>query len=80
MSAGVGLLAAAGTHQAGIEAPRAVVAVLLRLQTTPGTAPLPAEPPIGGVVWTVVIPALLLIGSVLATWALYRRFAREDGE
>jgi hypothetical protein len=50
------------------------------LQTTPGMAPLPAEPPIGGVIWTVVIPALLLIGSFLATFFLYKRFAKEEGE
>ena len=50
------------------------------LQTTPGMAPLPAEPPIGGVIWTVVIPALLLIGSFLATFFLYKRFAKEEGK
>jgi hypothetical protein len=48
------------------------------LQTTPGMAPLPADPPIGGPVWTVVIPALLLIGSFLATFLLYKRFAKEE--
>jgi hypothetical protein len=72
--------ALAGWVGAGPDAPLAGFAVVLRLQDTRATAPLPAEPPIGGIVWTVVIPALLLIGSVLATWALYRRFAREDGE
>ena len=50
------------------------------LQTTPGMAPLPAEPPIGGAIWTVVIPALLLIGSFLATFLLYKRFSKEEGE
>jgi hypothetical protein len=49
------------------------------LQSAEGMAPLPAEPPIGGVAWTVVIPAILLVGSFLATFLLYRRFAREDG-
>ena len=48
-------------------------------QAADGMAPLPAEPPIGGVVWTVVIPAILLVGSFLATFFLYRRFAREEG-
>jgi hypothetical protein len=43
-----------------------------------GLPPLPAEPPIGGALWTVVIPALLLIGSFLGTYLLYRRFAREE--
>ena len=50
------------------------------LQTTPGMAPLPADPPIGGAIWTVVIPAILLIGSFLATFLLYKRFAKEEGE
>ncbi len=48
------------------------------LQNTPGTAPLPAEPPIGGPVWTVVIPAVLLVGAFLATYLLYKRFSREE--
>jgi len=43
-------------------------------------APLPAEPPIGGMVWTVVIPAVLLLGSFLGTYLLYRRFSRVEGE
>jgi hypothetical protein len=43
-----------------------------------GLPPLPAEPPIGGALWTVAIPALLLIGSFLGTYLLYRRFASEE--
>jgi hypothetical protein len=43
-----------------------------------GLPPLPAEPPIGGVLWTLVIPALLLVGSFLGTYLLYKRFAREE--
>jgi hypothetical protein len=42
-------------------------------------APLPADPPIGGLVWTVLIPAILLVGSFLATYLLYRRFSNEEG-
>jgi uncharacterized protein YneF (UPF0154 family) len=42
--------------------------------------PLPAAPPIGGILWTVVIPAALLLGAFLGTWLLYRRFAREGDE
>lgn len=42
-----------------------------------GMAPLRAEPPIGGPFWTVVIPAMLLTGSFLGTYLLYKRFARE---
>jgi hypothetical protein len=60
----------------------AVMAVVLgvSLQATPGMAPLPADPPIGGAIWTVVIPALLFLGSLLGTYLLYRRFAKEEGE
>ena len=42
-------------------------------------ARLPADPPIGGFIWTVIIPAALLVGSFLATYLLYRRFSKEDG-
>jgi hypothetical protein len=55
-------------------------AVGAALQTTPGMAPLPADPPIGGPIWTVVIPAVLFCGSLLGTYLLYRRFAGEEGE
>ena len=41
--------------------------------------PLGVAPPIGGVLWTVVIPALLFVGSFLGTYLLYRRFSREEG-
>ncbi len=58
----------------------ALFSILHFAQGTPGTAPLPAQPPIGGAVWTVVVPAVLLIGSFLATYLLYRRFARKEGE
>jgi len=59
-----------------------VVAGILEagFQATPGMAPLPAEPPIGGAIWTVVVPALLLFGSCLGTYLLYKRFAKEEGE
>lgn len=40
--------------------------------------PLGVAPPIGGIIWTVVIPAILLIGSFLATYLLYRRFSGEE--
>lgn len=49
------------------------------VQAAEAMAPLPAEPPIGGAVWTVVIPAVLLLGSFLGTYLLYRRFSREGG-
>jgi hypothetical protein len=40
-------------------------------------APVPVDPPIGGLVWTVLIPTILLVGSFVATFLLYRRFAGE---
>jgi hypothetical protein len=39
--------------------------------------PLPATPPIGGFIWTVVIPAALFVGSFLGTYLLYRRFSKD---
>ena len=38
--------------------------------------PIPAEPPIGGPFWSVVVPAALLAVAFIATWLLYRRFSR----
>ena len=38
---------------------------------------LTADPPIGGFLWSVVVPALLLLVAAGATWALYRRFEKE---
>ncbi len=43
-----------------------------------GQPPLPAGPPIGGPIWTIVVPAALLIVSIWGTWMLYRHFAREE--
>ncbi len=39
--------------------------------------PIPAEPPIGGVFWSVVVPAAMLAVAFVATWLLYRRFSSE---
>ena len=39
----------------------------------PTTWRLPA-----GLLWSVVAPAALFLVSVLSTWWLYRRFAREE--
>jgi len=44
------------------------------------TLALPAEAPIGGPIWTVVVPALLFLIAFAATYLLYRRFARRLGE
>jgi len=43
-------------------------------------APLPADPPIGGLAWTVVVPAALFLGAFLGTYLLYRRFSRVEGK
>ena len=59
---------------AGPEVLRAVI------QETPGMAPLPASPPIGGAIWTIVVPAILFLGSFLGTYLLYRRFAEKEGD
>ena len=40
--------------------------------------PIPAEPPIGGPFWSMILPALLFLASVLATYLLYRHFAGRD--
>ena len=51
------------------------------LQGASEVAPLPAEPPIGGPIWTILIPAALFLGSFLGTYLLYRRFSKvEVGE
>lgn len=38
-------------------------------------APIPARPPIGGVLWSIVVPAILFLFTFAATWLLYRHFA-----
>ncbi len=41
-------------------------------------APLPAQSPIGGPLWSYVIPALLLLIAALGTLMLYRHFANQE--
>jgi hypothetical protein len=41
---------------------------------------LPVESPLGGPVWTAVVPAVLFFIAFAATYLLYRRFARRLGE
>jgi hypothetical protein len=41
-------------------------------------APLPAQSPIGGPLWSYVIPALLLLIATLGTLMLYRHFAKQE--
>lgn len=40
--------------------------------------PIPAEPPIGGALWGLIVPALLFFVALAATWLLYRHFARRE--
>ena len=40
------------------------------------TMPIPAESPISGPFWTWVVPFLLFGIALLATYLLYRRFAK----
>lgn len=57
-----------------------VAALALRVAQDAGRAPLPAEPPISGPGWTVVVPALLFLVTAGGTWALWRRFADKDDD
>lgn len=44
-----------------------------------GRIPLPADPPIGGPLWTVAVPILLFLVALAATILLYRRFSGDGG-
>jgi hypothetical protein len=55
-----------------------LAAAILASQDAPST--LPAEAPIGGVLWSVVVPALLLVVAASGTFLLYRRFSGEDDQ
>lgn len=58
-----------------------MTAAFMLLQDASTRAPLPAGPPISGPLWTIVIPAILLLVSVAGTWALWSHFANKpDGE
>ena len=56
----------------------ATVAFVAALSQSGGVAPLPAQSPIGGPLWSVVIPALLLLVTGLGTFMLYRHFAKRE--
>jgi hypothetical protein len=71
------MAAIAGTITKGLPAFASVAVVTT--QASEGIAPLPADPPIGGAIWTIVIPAILFLGSFLGTYLLYKRFSREEG-
>lgn len=49
-------------------------------QDVASMAPLPADPPIAGPVWTILIPAVLFGGSFLGTYFLYKRFSKAEAE
>ena len=55
----------------------ATVALVAAPGQSGGVAPLPAQSPIGGPLWSVVIPALLLLVTGLGTFMLYRHFAKQ---
>ncbi len=52
-----------------------VVGALLAAILWASPEPLPVGPPIGGVLWSVVVPAILLAVAGGATALLYRHFA-----
>lgn len=41
---------------------------------------LPAEPVIGGVLWTWIVPGLVFGTALVATCLLYRHFSRTSGQ
>lgn len=55
-----------------------LLGLALTLAQDTSRVPLPAEPPIGGPGWTVLVPALLFLVTAGGTWALWRRFAGKD--
>jgi hypothetical protein len=65
-----------GGVMAALNAAPALAAALASQDTA--RTPLPAEPPIGGPGWTVVIPAVLFLVTAAGTWALWRHFADQD--
>lgn len=58
-----------------ISSARVAVAALIQYG---GVTPLPAESPIGGALWSVVVPAMLLAVACVGTFLLYRHFARRE--
>jgi len=55
-----------------------LAALALRAAQDSTRAPLPAEPPISGPAWTVLVPTLLFLVTAGGTWALWRHFADRD--
>jgi hypothetical protein len=56
----------------------AIFAVLAAFSQAADVAPLPAQSPIDGPLWSLVIPALLLLVTALGTFMLYRHFAKRE--
>lgn len=56
----------------------ALLAALDRAVARAGPEPLSASPPVGGFLWSVLVPALLLVVAVGATVLLYRHFAGRE--
>ncbi len=42
--------------------------------------PLPVTSPLSGAFWTWVVPPVLFLIALVATWLLYRHFAGRDEE
>ena len=57
-----------------------VAGLALRVLQDSARARLPAEPPIGGPGWTVLVPAILFLVTAAGTWALWRHFADKDDD
>jgi len=58
----------------------AAAAVLTAFIQSGELAPLPAESPIGGPLWSYVVPAALLAVATLGTLLLYRHFAGRESD
>lgn len=52
--------------------------LLVSALQTDGIAPLPVRSPIGGPLWSYIVPAALLVVASLGTLMLYRHFAKRE--
>jgi len=51
---------------------------LVAVLQTDGVVPLPARSPIGGPLWSYIVPGALLVVASLGTLMLYRHFAKRE--
>ncbi len=51
---------------------------LVSVLQTDGVARLTARSPIGGPLWSYIVPAALLVAATLGTLMLYRHFAKRE--